>query len=131
MQANRPNAVVSADRCQGVGYLRKDHLAEPKALVAALDAVLGRSRSGIPRDDRDPARPLAGLSRTQVEVLRMVALGMSNQQIADERGTTSRAVHNVLTRTMALIGAADSDEGSARVAAAREFIRVAGLPTSP
>jgi DNA-binding NarL/FixJ family response regulator len=115
----------------GVGYLRKDHLAEPKALVAALDAVLGRSRSGIPRDDRDPARPLAGLSRTQVEVLRMVALGMSNQQIADERGTTSRAVHNVLTRTMALIGAADSDEGSARVAAAREFIRVAGLPTSP
>lgn len=115
----------------GVGYLRKDHLAEPKALVAALDAVLGRSPSGIPRDDLDPARPLTGLSRTQVEVLRMVALGMSNQQIADERGTTSRAVHNVLTRTMALIGAADSDEGSARVAAAREFIRVAGLPTSP
>ena len=78
MQANRANAVVSADRCQGVGYLR---------------------------NDLDPTRPLAGLSRTQVEVLRMVALSMSNQQIADE--------------------------GSARVEAAREFIRVADLPTSP
>lgn len=114
----------------GVGYLRKDRLAEPKALVAALNAVLGRSSIDTPREDLDPDRPLAGLSRTQVEVLRMVALGMSNQQIADERGTTPRAVHNVLTRTMALIGAVETGEGSARVAAAREFIRVAGLPTS-
>lgn len=112
------------------GYVRKDQLSDSKALVAALDAVLRGSERDIPHQDQDPERPLASLSHTQVEVLRMVALGMSNQKIAAERGTTVKAVHNVITRAMALIGADTSDEGNARVVAAREFIRAAGLPTS-
>ena len=112
----------------GAGYVRKDRLADAQALVTALDAVLRGIAAQTPRDDRDPARPLAELSRTQVQVLRMVAMGMSNQQIAVERGTTTRAVHNVISRAMAAIGASDADEGSARVVAAREFIRAAGLP---
>lgn len=110
------------------GYVRKDQLSDPKALVAALDAVLRGMARDIPRQDRDPDRPLANLSRTQIDVLRMVAMGMSNQQIANERGTTVKAVHNVIVRAMALIGAEDADEGNTRVAAAREFIRAAGLP---
>lgn len=115
---------------QAAGYVRKDRLSDPQALVTALDAVLRGLAEQTPRDDRDPARPLAGLSRTQIEVLRMVAMGLSNQQIAIERGTTTRAVHNVIARAMAAIGAVDSEEGSARVIAAREFIRAAGLPES-
>ncbi len=112
------------------GYVRKDQLSDPKALVAALDAVLRGMVRDIPRQDRDPDRPLANLSRTQIDVLRMVAMGMSNQQIATERGTTVKAVHNVIVRAMSLIGAEDADEGNTRVAAAREFIRAAGLPTA-
>lgn len=112
------------------GYVRKDQLSDSKALITALDAVLRGSERDIPHHDRDPKRPLADLSPTQVEVLRMVALGMSNQKIAAERGTTVKAVHNVITRAMTMIGADASDEGNARVVAAREFIRAAGLPTS-
>jgi DNA-binding NarL/FixJ family response regulator len=115
----------------GVGYVRKDQITEPRVLVEALDAVLRGSEAETPRQDLDPSRPMAKLSRTQIEVLRMVALGMSNQQIATERGTTMRAVHNVLTRTLALIGVDEMEEGNARVVAAREFIRAAGLPNSP
>jgi DNA-binding NarL/FixJ family response regulator len=111
------------------GYVRKDQLSDSKAIVTALDAVLRGSERQIPRHDRDPERPLAALSHTQVEVLRMVALGMSNQSIAAERGTTVKAVHNVITRAMTMIGANTSDEGNARVVAAREFIGAAGLPT--
>lgn len=114
----------------GVGYVRKDQITEPRVLVEALDAVLRGSEAETPRQDLDPSRPMAKLSRTQIEVLRMVALGMSNQQIATERGTTMRAVHNVLTRTLALIGVDEMEEGNARVVAAREFIRAAGLPNS-
>ena len=114
----------------GVGYIRKDQISEPKVLVEALDAVLRGSEMDTPRQDLDPGRPMAELSRTQIEVLRMVALGMTNQQIAVERGTSTRAVHNVLGRTLALIGAEETDEGNARVVAAREFIRAAGLPNS-
>lgn len=112
------------------GYVRKDKLADSKALVTALDAVMRGSGCDTPRHDRDPQRPLASLSRTQIEVLRMVALGKSNQQIATERATTVKAVHNVIARAMLSIGNESSDEGNARVVAAREFIRAAGLPTS-
>ena len=114
----------------GVGYVRKDQISEPRVLVEALDAVLRGSEPDTPRQDLDPGRPMAELSRTQIEVLRMVALGMTNQQIAIERGTSTRAVHNVLSRSMVLIGADMTDEGNARVVAAREFIRAAGLPNS-
>jgi DNA-binding NarL/FixJ family response regulator len=124
--AGRNPATLPAD----AGYVRKDQLADSKALVIALDAVLRGSGRDVPRHDRDPERPMADLSRTQVEVLRMVALGLTNQQIAAERGTTVKAVHNVITRAMLLIGEGASEEGSARVVAAREFIRAAGLPTS-
>ncbi|MBU6278964.1 MAG: response regulator [Actinomycetales bacterium] len=116
---------------KGVGYVRKDQISEPMVLVVALDGVLRGSLPNTPRQDLDPGRPMAELSRTQIEVLRMVALGMSNQQIAAERGTSTRAVRNVLSRSMVLIGVDITDEGNARVVAAREFIRAAGLPNSP
>ena len=72
-------------------------------LSQAIDAAL-RGRAG--RDFRDDKReyPLAELSRSQLAVLQMVALGMSNAEIATEAG------------------------GNPRVNAAREFIRIAGLP---
>jgi DNA-binding NarL/FixJ family response regulator len=124
--AGRNPASLPAD----AGYVRKDQLANSKALVIALDAVLRGSARDIPHHDRDPERPMAGLSHTQIEVLRMVALGMSNQQIAAERGTTVKVVHNVITRAMLLFGNENPEEGNARVVAAREFIRAAGLPTS-
>jgi DNA-binding NarL/FixJ family response regulator len=113
----------------GAGYVRKDRITQ--ALIDALHAVLHGSARDIPRQDRDPDRPLAGLSRTQVAVLRMVALGMTNKQLADQRGTTPKAVGNVLARTIAHIDTTDTPEtpeGSTRVTAAREFIRAAGLP---
>lgn len=114
----------------GVGYVRKEQISEPRVLVEALDAVLRGLDIETPRHDLDPGRPMAELSRTQIEVLRMVALGMSNQQIAAERGTSTRAVHHVLSRSMAHLGVDMTDEGNARVVAAREFIRAAGLPNS-
>lgn len=114
----------------GAAYLRKDLLADPLELVTALDVVLRGIEALTPRQDLDPTRPLASLSKTQIEILRMVSLGMSNQQIAVERHTTTKAVHKVIVRALAAIGIDDSEEGSSRVAAARNFIRAAGLPES-
>jgi DNA-binding NarL/FixJ family response regulator len=113
---------------EGAGYLRKDLLTDPKNLIESLDAVLRGKTERTPRDDRDPSRPLARLSATQIEILRMVSLGMSNQQIADERGTTTKAVHNVICRALAAIGIDNAEEGSSRVRAAREFMQAAGIP---
>lgn len=110
------------------GYLRKENLATPGVLVEALDAVMRGTGIAKFRDDRQPERPLAKMSQTQISVMRMVALGMSNQQIAEKRGTTVRAVQDVITRSLEVMGVDPDLVGNARVAATREFMVAAGVP---
>lgn len=112
---------------KNAAYLAKDRITDPKMLSQAIDAAL-RGRAG--RDFRDDKRdyPLAELSRSQLAVLQMVALGMSNAEIAAERDTTVRAVENLVKRAFQAAGIDTEAGGNPRVNAAREYIRIAGLP---
>jgi len=112
----------------GSGYLRKEKLVEPGILVNALDALLRGVASDVPRDDQDPDRPLGGLSKTQISVLRMVSLGYTNEQIAEARGTSNQAVRKVIARALNSIGEIETTEGTARVVAARNYMLAAGIP---
>ena len=112
---------------EGIGYLRKDRLANPGVLLTALDDIM-RGRGQRHRDDQSPNRPLADLSASQISVLRMVALGMSNQEIADSRGTSIRAVQGLISRALEIIGVPESSEHTARLKAAREYMLAAGIP---
>lgn len=112
----------------GAAYLDKNRLADSQLLVESIDAVLRGATERTPRDDVDPSRPLAGLSANQITVLRMIAMGYSNQQIAQERKTSVRAVYGLIGRAMAAIGSSDDDEGAGRVLAARAYMLVAGIP---
>lgn len=113
---------------KNAAYLLKERLADPNVLNDAIEAAL-RDRVGAEfRDDLKPSHPLVNVSKTQLEVLRMIAKGLSNQQIAEERGTTLRAVENLVNRAIAAAGIDAKSKTSARVIAVREFVRVAGLP---
>jgi len=113
---------------KNVAYLLKQRLADPNLLKDAIEAAL-RENVGLEfRDDLKPTHPLVNVSRTQLDVLRMIAKGYSNQQIAEARGTTLRAVENLVNRAIAAAGIDVKSKTSARVIAVREFIRVAGLP---
>jgi DNA-binding NarL/FixJ family response regulator len=113
---------------KNAAYLLKERLVDPNVLNNAIEAAL-RDRVGPEfRDDLKPSHPLMNVSKIQLDVLRMIAKGMSNQQIADERGTTLRAVENLVNRAIAAAGIDAKSKTSARVIAVREFIRVAGLP---
>jgi len=113
---------------KNAAYLLKERLADPNVLNDAIEAAL-RDRVGPEfRDDLKPSHPLVNVSKTQLDVLRMIAKCMSNQQIAEERGTTLRAVENLVNRAIAAAGIDAKSKTSARVIAVREFIRVAGLP---
>lgn len=105
----------------GVAYLRKTDLSHVDVLVETLDLAL-RGRNGLPRHDRNPDRPLAGLTRKQVEVMRLVAEGRSNAGIAEARGITVKAVEDTIGRACAALGIDTKSEGNARVAAARAFL---------
>jgi NarL family two-component system response regulator LiaR len=97
-----------AMRAGALGYLLKD--AEPEALVSAIRAavrgqamlhpgVAARLVQGVDRPDDDS---LADLSERELDVLRLIARGMSNQEIAEAlviaEGTVKSHVSNILSK---------------------------------
>jgi len=111
---------------RNAAYLVKDRVAEPGMVKSAIEAAL-RDRVGREFRDDKKTHQLSEVSRSQLEVLKLVALGRSNTEIAESRGTTVRAVENLVKRALEAAGI-NSGEGNTRVVAAREFIKVAGLP---
>ena len=112
---------------KNAAYLNKERIADPGVVIEAIEAALrDRVRSNF-RDDKK-AHPLVDVSRSQLAVLQMVALGMSNAEIAKERDTSIRAVENLVKRAFSAAGIDPEAGGNPRVTAAREYIKVAGLP---
>lgn len=100
-----PGAVAGAGRpgpTRAV-FVSKLDVSSADVVVDAIEAAL---RTTTPPAPPVPQRasPLAGLTRRQVEVLALVARGWSNEQIARERGTTTRAVERAVSRIFARLG---------------------------
>jgi DNA-binding NarL/FixJ family response regulator len=77
-------------------YLHKRTLAHAELLLETLEGVL---RDQEPRrDDSTDSGPLSVLSRDQLEVLRLIAAGFSNAEIAARRGTSSHGVEQIVQR---------------------------------
>lgn len=111
----------------GCGFLRKDAVVSTKSIITAIEALISSSSEEL-RGDSDPSRPLGNLTQTQVEVLRMVAQGYTNQEIANRRNTSTRAVEQVLNAVFLALGI-DTEGGiNPRVEAVRRFIEAAGTP---
>ena len=83
---------------KNAAYLRKSNLVDANELIDALNTVLKNEPIDRYRHDLDASRPLAALSAKQLEVLKQISEGLSNQQIADARQTSVRAVEAMITR---------------------------------
>jgi DNA-binding NarL/FixJ family response regulator len=114
---------------QKQAYLRKSQLVDSKELIEAINAVLMEVDVSHYRHDQNLARPLAALSRRQISVLKLVAEGHSNNQIAEERGTTVRAVEGMVSRIFTALGVDAQGVGNARVEATRMYLSAAGAVT--
>lgn len=106
----------------GISYLRKASVSDIDSLVEALDATLRGVQGEDLRHDRDRRRPLGRLTRKQVAVLRLLAEGKTNAQIAQARGTTIKAVEDTIHRISLVLGFDPEVQGNARVAIARRFL---------
>ncbi|MCP3798274.1 response regulator transcription factor [Allokutzneria sp. A3M-2-11 16] len=109
--------VHSALRAGASGFLRKDaspdEIAQAVRVVAAGDGMLSPSVTGrlIQQTVRRLVEPeesdLAGtelLTRRDVEVVRLVASGLSNAGIAAELGLSEPSVKNRVTKVLAKLG---------------------------
>ena len=128
-QIPSPEVMGRAESSAAAAYLIKRDLADPHVLVDALEHVL---RDGDPRekfrDDLERHDPLARLSDAQVETLRLIAEGLSNDEIARRRGVTPRAVEAMASRIFAALDVGADPRISPRVAAARIYMEYAGRP---
>ncbi|MFF3563274.1 response regulator [Streptomyces sp. NPDC002574] len=111
--------VYTALRAGASGFLLKD--AGPERLIAAVHAVAGGDTlfapsvtrrlieayapaRPAPDPDRPPPAELAALTARELEVLRMIAKGLSNAEIAERLFISEATVKTHLNRTMAKLG---------------------------
>lgn len=110
----------------GWAFLRKTAVHDPDTIIAALNAVLDDHGSRVAfRHDLSRRDPLTGLSHSQVEMLALIAGGLTNQQIAERRGSSLRAVERLINRTFTALNL-DDKTGNARVMATRAYLEARG-----
>ncbi len=110
----------------GCAYIRKDLITNTSELLRAIEDVVGESTKV--RQDNDPSRPFSSLTTSQIDVLRMVAQGFTNNEIAKRRGTSVRAVEQLLNAVFIGLGIPVDEDLNPRVEAVRRFISYAGTP---
>lgn len=106
---------------KNAAYLRKSNMVDAGELVRALNAVMQNRDASAFRHDLDSRRPLAKLSAKQLEVLKLIADGLSNQQIAEKRETSVRAVEGMVSRIFDALNIDVREEGNSRVDAVKRY----------
>jgi two-component system, NarL family, nitrate/nitrite response regulator NarL len=107
-----------------VGYLHKSNMGDSAKLSEVIRQV-SRGFGASYRDDQITKQQLGGLSRSQFEVIEMVARGLSNEEIAELRETSVRAVRRIIARAYQTMGIPNA-RGAGRVKAALNFLRISG-----
>ena len=108
-------------------YLVKESVGDIELLLKAIKASLRGRVSPELRQDRE-SHSLSNLSRSQLDLLHMAALGLSNSEIAQRRGTTVCAVENLFKRAIEAAGIEVGTGEHGRVLAVRKYIETVVLP---
>jgi DNA-binding NarL/FixJ family response regulator len=102
----------------GVVYLVKQKLQSPKQVAqASREAVTTATRG--PRDGT--LRRGVALTDQQIELLRLIAAGLSNNALADALTITPKAVEKAVTRLADRMGVDRSSESNLRVGLANRY----------
>lgn len=123
----RTASVQVEDIPPDAAFLSKDRVRDLNYLTTAIDAAL-RDRSNEVRQDRDPERPFADLTDKQIDVLRLIALGYTNERIAQERRVGRTTVERWAKEIFEKLGINTAGDLNPRVEATRIFVESAGLP---
>jgi len=105
---------------KGSRYLVKTQLENPEVLRAT---IVDAKRTPL-KDVAIPG-PTSPLTPLQIEVLRLVASGFANSEIAQEQGVTSKAVERTVHRITEALGLAEQP-GNKRVLLARAYTDLTG-----
>lgn len=105
-------------------FLSKRNLGE----AAALDEAIRSSRAGA--EGASTAAPSAAwdITDAQFELMRLVASGFSNDEIANRMHVTEAGVRRAITRLLRKLNIEASSANNPRVLLARAYVELAGQP---
>jgi DNA-binding NarL/FixJ family response regulator len=111
-----------------VSYLVKRDLSDSMALPRAVRAAIKEAQSGARPARRAPRQSVATseLTDAQLEVMRLVAEGLSNVGIAEQRSVTEGAVEKLINRTARQLGIESTSTQNLRVQIARSYLQLTG-----
>lgn len=105
----------------GSRYVVKGDVSDTSVLANALADALS---SPLELQEAEESRP--PLSEGQWEILRLVAAGYTNAEIARRRSLTEEAVKKAVTRLVRQLDIEPGEEGNARVLLARAYTQMTG-----
>lgn len=94
------------------------------AIVRAVAAAGAPSRPGSPIPK--PTGDVAKLTDTQIEVVRLVAEGLSNAEIARQRFISETSVERIIMRAARELGIPTTSASNRRVLLTRAYLRMSG-----
>lgn len=108
----------------------KQQLVDASILIEVVESALrNKSPTALDSEANGVASDLvASLTPGQIDVWRMLASGLSNQQIAHLRGTTIAATERLVTRLFSRLQLDGNPKINSRVSAARTYIALYGPP---
>lgn len=113
----------------GAAFVHKGQVDSSSVVLRAIESVLSDDVPPVMETATSGVAPITRCSTTQVDLLRMVALGYSNERIARARGTSLRAVEQLIHRTYTRLGVHGDTEVNARVQAVRAYVAAFGMPS--
>ena len=119
--------LVEEDLPPGCGFLRKDMIADSEYLLKALEEILTDHGSDY-RDDLTSTSPFEKLTDAQLDVLKLVAAGLTNAAIANKRNTSESAVEQIFTAIKKALDIKNDADLNTRTEMVRRYIKVAGIP---
>ena len=108
--------------------LQKDLLQSTDQLIEVVESALSDAVDPkvIMRDD--PDNPLGKLTASQLEIVRLVAAGLTNAEIAERRGSSLRAAERIVTRAFEVLDVNDDPQHNPRVVVANLYTKTFGYP---
>ena len=109
-------------------FLQKDLLDSTDRLLEVVESAL--TDVAEPKRSTSPVAdgPIFSLTPAQLEILRAIAAGLTNSEIAQRRDSSLRAVEKMVARVFEALGLSDDAGTNPRVIATNLYTRTYGYP---
>lgn len=112
----------------GTVYLIKKDVSDLSTLMSAIQSAIDQTRNPLERKGSPRKHgSLASLTNGQIELLRLMAQGLSNAEIAKRKFITEKAVELAISRLVKAIGIERDASQNQRVHIAKVYFRALGM----